>query len=192
MTSKLIGLTGGIGSGKSKVGAYLEAQGFPLYIADNAAKELMHKNEALKASIIALLGEKAYRQNQLNHSFIAERVFGNPALLQQLNALVHPAVAKDFSLWKAKQKSAYVIKEAAILFETGGAELCDIVLLITAPEPLRINRVMQRDGVEEKEVRNRMARQWPDEKKIPLAHKVIENIDWEKTQAELDAWIKKL
>ena len=83
MTSKLIGLTGGIGSGKSKVGAYLETQGFPLYIADNAAKELMHKNEELKASIIALLGEKAYRQNQLNRPFIAERVFDDPALLQQ-------------------------------------------------------------------------------------------------------------
>lgn len=192
MRAKLIGLTGGIGSGKSKVASYLETLGFPVYTADDAAKSLMQNDADLRTKIIALFGEKAYESTQLNRSFIAERVFKTPSLLAQLNALVHPAVAKDFALWREKQDAPYLIKEAAILFETGGAEKCDITLLITAPEKTRLLRVMQRDGVSETAVKERMARQWPDHKKIPLADIVIENISWTNTQKELDSWIKNL
>lgn len=192
MRTKIIGLTGGIGSGKSKVATYLESHGFPVYTADDTAKALMQNSTDLKKKIIALFGDKAYVDGQLNRSYIAERAFNDSRVLAQLNALVHPAVAKDFDQWKERQNVPYVIKEAAILFETGGAAQCDILLLITAPETLRLERVMQRDGIEKDAVKARMAKQWSDKKKIPLADKVIENITWKDTEDQLQTWIKNL
>lgn len=192
MSAKIIGLTGGIGSGKSRVASYLKTLDFPVYSADASAKTLMHTNANLKTQIIALFGEEAYGNGQLNRSLLAESAFKNPTVLAQLNALVHPVVAKDFLEWRAAQTTPYVVKEAAILFETGGAAQCDITLLITAPENTRLKRVMQRDGVTKNAVKERMARQWKDEEKILLADKVIENIEWETTKVQLDDWIKNL
>lgn len=185
MKPKVIGLTGGIGSGKSRVLSWFDAQGIPCYEADKRAKLLMNQNPDLQQAIIALFGQKAYRFGVLDRAYIGELVFKDSSLLAQLNALVHPAVAIDFDKWLEKQTSPYVIKEAAILFETGGYKNVDATLLITAPETLRINRVIDRDGVDTKAVKLRMQQQWEDEKKIPLADWVIENIDWEKTLHQL-------
>lgn len=176
---KLIGLTGGIGSGKSTVAAVFSAMLIPVYESDTRAKELMNQDPELKKGIIGLLGSEAYTpEGQLNRSRIASQVFNDPSLLQQLNSLVHPAVAKDVHAWMEKDviKSApYVIKESAILFEEHLTANLDAVILVIAPEALRIARVIHRDKVTEEQVRERMRHQWPDVQKIPLADYVIYN-----------------
>ncbi len=176
---KLIGLTGGIGSGKSTVAAVFSAMLIPVYESDTRAKELMNQDPELKKGIIGLLGPEAYTpEGQLNRSRIASQVFNDPSLLQQLNSLVHPAVAKDVHAWMEKDviKSApYVIKESAILFEEHLTANLDAVILVIAPEALRIARVIHRDKVTEEQVRERMRHQWPHVQKIPLADYVIYN-----------------
>ena len=144
---KIIGLTGGIGSGKSRVVSVFIALGVPCYIADQAAKKLMINNAMVKQQILDLFGEKAYDQNGLNRAYIGELVFKDPEKLKALNAIVHPAVAQDFSEWVSQQDCPYVIKEVAILFETGGYKAVDQSLLITAPNEVRLQRAMQRDQI---------------------------------------------
>ncbi|MDC7997852.1 dephospho-CoA kinase [Gilvibacter sediminis] len=181
-----IGLTGGIGSGKSTVAGFFEELGIPIYYADDRAKSLMVENQELIASIKALLGDQAYTDDgRLNRAYIASQVFSDAELLESLNALVHPAVGKDFSTWAQAQHSPYVIKEAAILFENGSYTRSDATILVTAPENIRLQRVMNRDGASEEAVRARMQHQWPDEQKIPLADYVIENIDLEATRKQV-------
>ena len=176
---KLIGLTGGIGSGKSTVAAVFSAMQIPVYESDARAKELMNHDPELIKGIIGLLGQEAYTPDgQLNRSRIASQVFTDPSLLQQLNSLVHPAVARDVHRWMEKEeiKSApYVIKESAILFEEHLTANLDAVILVIAPEALRINRVIDRDHVTEEQVRERIRHQWPDAQKIPLADYIIYN-----------------
>lgn len=182
---KIIGLTGGIGSGKSRVVGVFNALGVPCYIADQAAKRLMVDNATVKQQIIDLLGKKAYDQKELNRSYIGEVVFKDPQKLADLNAIVHPGVAKDFSIWLDQQDYPYVIKEVAILFETGGYKAVDQSLLITAPKEIRLKRAMNRDQSTQEEVLARMNNQWDDEQRLPLASHVIENIVWEDTEAEI-------
>ena len=182
---KIIGLTGGIGSGKSRVVSVFTALGVPCYIADLAAKRLMVDNATVKQQIIDLLGKKAYDQKELNRLYVGEVVFKNPQKLAALNAIVHPAVAKDFSIWLGLQDYPYVIKEVAILFETGGYKAVDQSLLITAPKEIRLKRAMNRDQSTQEEVLARMNNQWEDEQRLPLASHVIENIVWEDTEAEI-------
>lgn len=189
----IVGLTGGIGSGKSTVAGYFEKLGIPVYIADDRAKALMVTNAELKAGIIDLLGETAYMPDgRLNRAYIAGQVFNKASLLDSLNALVHPAVGKDFKRWTNQQQSPYVIKEAAILFENGNYKSADKNILVTAPEEVRIQRVMDRDGVPRASVLARMKHQWPDNEKIPLADYVIENIDLQQTQLQVNSLHEQL
>ncbi len=174
---KIVGITGGIGSGKTTIARFFHDEfGIPVYYADQEAKALMHTPELI-TSIKELLGEKAYKEEKLDRAYVASKVFEDSDLLNRLNAIVHPAVGKHFIEWAEKQNAPYVLKEAAILFENGNASDCDAVILVTAPEDLRIKRVVERDKTTVEAVKSRMDKQWSDAKKIPLADFVIENIE---------------
>lgn len=188
---KIVAITGGIGSGKSRIVRLFSTLGIPCYQADERAKALMNNDPVLKEKICAAFGDEAYQKGNLHREYLSKIVFNDPSQLANLNGIVHPAVANDFNQWVKEQKTAYVVKEVAILFETGGNKKADISLLVTAPEQLRIERVMQRDQCTQEEVERRMANQWSDKKKIPLADFVLQNIDWEKTQSEVNQLHKK-
>lgn len=191
--TKIIGLTGGIGSGKSTVANYIASKGIPVYIADDEAKRLMELDEA-KQKIQSLFSESIFNKDQtLNRKRIAELVFNNPSKLQELNAVVHPLVHQHFKNWvKEHENFSFVIKEVAILFETGGNKQCDKVILITAPEDLRIERACNRDNVDRETVLNRMKNQLPEAEKELLSDYVIHNIDLKQTFKEVDVILKKL
>lgn len=170
-----VGITGGIGSGKSYICRTLEAMGYPVFFSDEQAKLLLVEDlEAIQA-IKDLFGDRAYLNNQLNKSFLAEQIFSNPKLREEMNNVVHPLVRKRYSEWASNSDSPVVFNEAAILFETGSYKNFDYTILVTAPDDLRIKRTINRDGSSEEEIRSRMAAQWPDDKKIPLASFVIKN-----------------
>jgi len=179
----IVGLTGGIGSGKSTVAGFFKKLGVPVYIADEEAKKLMH-TPALIAQVTALFGQEAYTSGSLNRPYIADLVFNDGQLLQQLNAIVHPAVALHFEQWSQGQQAPYVIKEAAILFENQGYKECDFTILVTAPVATRIKRVIERDHTSEEKIFARMEQQWKDEKKIPMADFTIDNINLKKSEKE--------
>ncbi|AXT50112.1 dephospho-CoA kinase [Aquimarina sp. BL5] len=189
---KVIGLTGGIGSGKSTVAKMFAELGVPIYIADDEAKKLMNEDVGVKNHIIDLLGVNSYTEQELNRSFIADKVFNNKELLEKLNAIVHPAVATHFTKWKSKQKSEYVIKEAAILFENDSYRQCDYTILVTAPKEIRIERVLKRDNTTRLQVLARMKNQWEDSKKTPLADFVIINTNLEETWLQIKKIHNKL
>ena len=177
----IVGLTGGIGSGKTWVSSLFEDLGIPIYISDIEAKKIMHLNKEVKNSIIELFGDQAYEEGQLNRGLISKKVFNNKDLLNQLNAIVHPAVDSHFKNWYTNQKSPFVIKESAIIFEIGAEKKCDATILITAPKEIRIQRVQKRDSISVEAIELRMNNQWEDEKKEPLANYIIENINKEET-----------
>lgn len=171
-----VGVTGGIGSGKSTVCKIFRVLGIPVFDADSEAKLLMEKDEALVAKIKILFGEDAYTGKKLNRQWIAGRVFEDKSLLDKLNALVHPAVGKHFIRWAdAKKDANYIVKEAAILFESGAEKGLDYVVFVKAPEQVRMERIMKRDGVTKQQVMQRMQNQWPDDKKENLSDFVIVN-----------------
>jgi dephospho-CoA kinase len=172
---KIAGITGGIGSGKTSVCSVIKELGYPVYIADSAAKQLMQCDQNLIDAIKSNFGQSIYTNSKLNRTVLAEFVFNNSDRLNKLNSLVHPAVAKDFEEWSRVQKTKVVFKEAAILFETGGYKLLDQTILVHAPVEQRITRVMNRDKVTKESVLARMDNQWPDQKKIPLADYIIQN-----------------
>ena len=176
-----VGLTGGIGSGKTTI-ANLFALHFsiPIYIADTKAKELVANNKQLQQEIVALLGEEAFVEGRYNTSFVAQEVFSNKKKLDKLNAIIHPYVQQDFLQWKQSQQAPYVIKEAAILFESGSYRDCDFIIMVTAPLEERIKRVMLRDKIDRETVEKRIKNQWNDEKKIELSTFVIENREIDK------------
>ncbi len=188
----IVGLTGGIGSGKSKIVASFIELGVPCYIADDRAKQLMTTDLTIKNKIINTFGSESYVNDVLNRSYIANIVFKDSSKLSILNAITHPAVKKDFQQWLISQNSAYVIKEAAIIFESGQAAYYDKIILVTAPKKTRLERVKVRDNSSEKEIEDRMSKQWTDEKKIPLADYHIENIHWENTLNQIKAIHKEL
>lgn len=179
----IVGLTGGMGSGKTTVGKFFIELGIPIYNSDVSAKELMKSSKKVKKSIIKLLGKDAYKGKSLNKRYIAESVFNNRVLLKKLNAIVHPAVRKDFLKWIKKQDAPYVIQETALIFENDSERLYDKIVLVTAPLNLRLNRVMDRDGSTENEVAARLKNQLVDAEKIPLSDFVIENVELLKTKA---------
>ena len=170
-----VGLTGGIGSGKITVAEVFRQLGVSVYSSDDRAKALMSEDLILRTSLISLFGEQAFLNGVLNRSYIASKVFANSQLLDHLNALVHPVVERDFQAWCLSQKGCYIIKEAAILFESGANNGLDKVVLVEAPKELRINRVVKRDGCERADVIARIDKQWPDEKKKALSDDVIIN-----------------
>ena len=182
----VVGVTGGIGSGKTYVCSLFAEKGIPVYNTDIEAKKLMNTNASVKEAIGELLGSKSYTNGVLNRPYIAEKIFNNAALLKKMNAIVHPAVALDFEKWYEKQNADFVIKESAILFETGGYKKCDASILVTAPVSIRINRVIKRDNVSEEEVLMRIKNQWDDEEKIKLASYIIENIEKRNTILQVE------
>ena len=181
----IVGLTGGIGSGKTTIAGMFKNLGIPIYIADERAKSLMVNSKELKAQIQELLGEEAYNNKDLNRAHIAEKVFKNKNLLNDLNAIVHPAVRDDFKTWYKMQDAPYVIKEAAILFENGSYKECDYMILVTAPLLSRIKRVRKRDNITEAAVMDRINNQWGDARKISLADAVIENVNLTDVEARV-------
>ena len=182
-----VGLTGGIGSGKTTI-ANLFALHFsiPIYIADTKAKELVANNKQLQQEIVALLGEEAFVEGRYNTAFVAQEVFSNKDKLDKLNAVIHPYVQQDFLQWKQSQQAPYVIKEAAILFESGSYRDCDFIIMVTAPLEERIKRVMLRDKIDRETVEKRIKNQWNDEKKIDLSTFVIENRDIDKNLDKIE------
>ena len=176
----IVGLTGGIGSGKTTVAKLFEIMNCIIYNSDERAKEIYFKPQ-VKASVIELLGEQAYSSNNtLNKDYIAKAVFSNSELLQKLNAIIHPAVKQDFEEFVAKQNPTQIIlKETALLFEADIYKQVDFSILVTAPTELRIKRVKKRNSITEDEIKNRINAQWSDEQKIPLANFVIYNNDKE-------------
>ena len=189
---KIVGLTGGIGSGKSAVLSVFSSLGVPCYQSDSSAKKLMQQDPELINQIKALFRDDLYEGEKLNRGKLAEVVFADKSKLESLNAIVHPRVKEDFQLFLSQQNADYVIKEAAILFETEGAEDCDVTILVTAPEDLRIERVMKREKAKVEHIKSRMRHQWSDEKKIPMADYVINNIDWDKTLKKVEEIHQKL
>jgi dephospho-CoA kinase len=176
-TMKQIGLTGGIGCGKSYVAKLFRELGIPVYEADSAARRLQENDPQLIAAMKNLFGAEAYLENgKLNSKTIGAQVFADAEKMKQLNALVHPAVKTDFKNWiNAQHNVPFILKEAAILFESGTNEGLDAVIVVTAPENLRIRRVMARDKISEADVQKRMAAQWPEAEKIKRATFVIHN-----------------
>jgi dephospho-CoA kinase len=174
-----VGLTGGIGSGKSTVAHFFENIGIPVYFADPSAKRLMTENSDLKYNLIKTLGKEAYNTiGQLNTKYISSKIFNNPELLSQINTLVHPAVEKDFLDFAQQHANApYIIKEAAILIESGSYKQVDKIILVSAPETLRIKRVCKRDGIDASLVKERINKQWSDEQKQPYIDFQIHNDD---------------
>lgn len=180
-------LTGGIGSGKSTVLSMFAEFGVPTFSADDAAKYAMQNNAEMQSKIISLLGEKAYIDGKLNRPFIAEQVFADKQKLAALNAIVHPAAKAAYLQWRKQQTTPYTIYEFPLVFELGAADSFDRVLLVTAPEAVRVERVQKRDNTTEKAVQARMLNQWTDAQKIPLADIVIENTTIAKTQEKVQA-----
>ena len=170
-----VGITGGIGSGKTTIAEVFMQLDIPVYPSDLRAKELMSEDFKLRQAIVGLFGNEAYVSENLNRAFIASKVFSDQTLLQKLNELVHPAVKKDFDLWCSDQNAAYVLKEAAILIETGGYKAMDRMILVTAPSEIKIQRVQKRDTLTRDEILARMNRQWSDERKEEFADFVINN-----------------
>ena len=174
---KRIGLTGGIGSGKSTVARILIAMGYPVYFSDDRSKFLTDTHPAIRQGLAELIGNHIYKGNQLDRSALALAIFSNDELRVKVNQLIHPTVRLDFDGWVDEQNHEIVFNEAAILFETGAAGRFDAMVLVTAPEELRISRVMQRDQCTREEVVNRINHQWTDEQKAKLADAVIVNDD---------------
>ncbi|WP_265428560.1 dephospho-CoA kinase [Chryseobacterium sp. YIM B08800] len=173
---KIIGLTGGIGSGKTTVAKFIEDFGFPVYYSDDRAKDIVNDNDDLKAKIKELLGDESYDENGLyNRKFVAEKVFNNKDLLQSLNEIIHPAVRLDFEDWVKKQTKYLIFKETALLFELKLNKQCYQSVLVTAEDNIRIKRVMDRDGKTYREVQSVMEKQMPEKEKIKLADCIIYN-----------------
>lgn len=170
-----IGLTGGIGSGKSTIAKVFETLGIPVYYADDASKKLMNEDKELKKQIIRHFGDASYTDNQLNRSYIASVVFADKTKLELLNSLVHPATIRDAKRWMNEQNTPYAIKEAALIFESGSAEGLDYIIGVFAPQALRIKRTMDRDNVTREAVINRMQNQVDEAMKMRLCDFVIYN-----------------
>lgn len=170
-----IGLTGGIGSGKSTVAKVFELLQVPVYYADEASKRLYHTDKVLMADLKKHFGEDVYTNDQLNRSRLAEIVFNDPQKLELLNSLVHPPTLRDAEEWMLSQTAPYIIKEAALLFESGSVAGLDYVIGVKAPQHIRMKRVMDRDGVKREQVLSRMDKQLDEEIKMRLCDFIIDN-----------------
>jgi dephospho-CoA kinase len=191
--TKIIGLTGGIGTGKTTVAKYFASKGVPVYIADEAAKEIMNTKEVVQ-QVQTLFSENVILENgQLNRNYIRELVFTDKDKLTQLNSIIHPKVTLDFENWLKQHKEApFIIKEVAILFEIKGQNYCDATILVTAPLETRMQRVLERDKTSKEIILKIIENQLPEEEKIRLATYVIVNENLEKTYQLIDILIKKL
>ena len=169
------GITGGIGSGKSTAAKFFEELGIPVYNSDTRAKTIQNENSEVKVKIIAAFGEEAYDENGLNKAYLSKQVFQNNEKLKLLNSIVHPAVFQDFENWKKAQKSDIVMKEAAILIESGSYKDCDVVISVVVDIETRIARTIERDGLSREEIRARINNQISDEERIAKSDFIIDN-----------------
>ena len=188
----LVGLTGGIGSGKSTVAEMFRDLDVPVYDSDLEAKQLMVTSMEMRQSILDLFGDEAYKGESLNRKYIADQVFKNTELLKKLNGIVHPAVRKHFLEWMEQQSAPYVIQETALIFENGVQDQYDATILVTAPLNVRLERVMKRDNATEQAVMDRMKNQMDDNQKIDLAQFCIENVDLDTTREKVNQLHHKL
>ena len=172
-----VGITGGIGSGKSTITRIFSSLGVPVYFADDAAKRLMNEDPDIQFQLIKAFGVDTYIEGVLNRKYLSSIVFNDPSKLELLNSIVHPVTIHDAAVWMSKQTTPYVIKEAALIFESGSQDMLDHVIGVYAPESLRIFRVMKRDGVSRNEVKARMRKQIEETVKMRLCDTVILNDD---------------
>ena len=186
-----IGLSGGIGSGKSTVAGILAKMGYPVFYSDQEAKRLYDENPVLQKQLVDLFGPAIYRDGQLNKAFLAQQLFSSAELKAQVTALVHPLVRKAFEVWAQQQASDLVFNEAAILFETGAYKDFDATVLVTARIETRIERVQKRDLISREAVLQRIANQWPDSKKMNLTPYIITN-DGQPLLQQIEDVISKL
>ena len=190
--TKIIGLTGGIGSGKTTIANYFQSFGIPVYIADDEARKIMQTSEIIEA-IKKAFGNSIFENELLSREKLAEIVFNTPEKLKELNKIVHPAVKRHFDQWLLQHAAApYVIYEAAILFESGGYKNCDLIITITAPVEARIQRVVERDKTTRELVLKRIKTQWTDEQRISKSDFVIENTSIEAAKLEIVKILKFL
>lgn len=189
---KIIGLTGGIGSGKTTIANYLVSLGYPVYIADDAGRKVMQKQEIIDA-IKEKFGLEIFENNLLNRAKLAKIVFDNPEQLKKLNAIVHPAVKEDFKNWLTRHlESPLVFYESAILFESGSYTDFDVIITVIAPLEKRIARVLERDNSNREQVLNRINAQWTDEQRISKSDFVIENLNIDLAKQKIDEFLKIL
>ncbi len=189
---KKIGLTGGIGSGKTMVAKIFETLGISVYYADDKAKFLMNHDPELKEKLISQFGEALYKNGELDRPFLASIVFNDPLKLEQLNSMIHPVTIRDAEQWMRNQDAPYTIKEAAILFESGAAEHLDYVIGVSAPAHIRMKRVMDRDGLTAEEIRKRMEKQISESMKMKLCDFIILNDEAELVIPQVIELHKKL
>jgi dephospho-CoA kinase len=172
---KRIGITGGIGAGKSIVSKIIESMGFPVFNSDDEAKKIINSHPAVKAELIALFGNSIYSNDELNRPKLAKLIFNDPSLREKVNEIIHPRVRLEFDRFVSGSSSQLIFNEAAILFETGAYKQFDDTVLITSPIELRIERLIARDNSSREEIEARMKAQWSDDQKQQLADYVIIN-----------------
>lgn len=187
-----VGITGGIGSGKSTVCAILAEFGVAVYDSDSRAKRLMNEDNTLRERLVERFGSEVYCAEGLNRRYLAERVFGNPEELKALNAIVHPAVMDDFDRWALEQEGSYVVLESAILFEASLDRRVDVSVAVMAPEELRIERAMQRDGAQREQIVARMNNQISDQERVERAKYTIVNIDIDNLRSDVEQLHRRL
>ncbi len=190
--TKIIGLTGGIGSGKSTVARYIESKGISIYIADDEARKLTDTIEVTNA-IVSAFGNSILENGIVNRKALSQIVFNNAKNLQILNSIIHPAVALHFADWlKKHSEEEFIVKEAAILFESGSYKNCFKIITVEAPEEIRIQRVMKRDSVSEEAVKARMCNQWTDQMRAEKSDFVVVNMDLDAMKLQVDQILKNL
>lgn len=173
---KIIGITGGMGSGKTTVAKIIESMGYPVYFSDDRAKQMYFLPD-VKDKVITILGKDAYIEDkELNKQYVSEKIFSDKSLLQEINQLIHTAVKKDFEQFKTEYKNApFIFKESALLFEANIHKECDGIILVTAPENIRIERIKKRDHLSEQEIKKRLSVQMSEEEKIKYSNFIIQN-----------------
>ncbi len=183
--SKVIGLTGGIGAGKSYIASLFEQKGMPVYDSDSEAKKLMNQPKVMQ-QLQQIFGNEVIENNSVNRKKLASIVFNQPEKLKMLNQLIHPLVKQHFEDWKSKQTTPFVLKESAILFESGADASCDFIVTVEASTEVRIQRVVQRDGVSPEEVLARIQNQWTSEQRVAKSHFVIDNAKKQNTEIQVN------
>lgn len=187
-----VGITGGIGAGKSLICSVLERMGYPVFYSDFEAKKIISSNLQVKLELIELFGEHIYKNDQLDRPLLASLLFSDTSLLGKMNAIIHPKVREEFENWSALQDSPLVFNEAAILFETGSYKNFDATILVTAPLEVRLNRVINRDNSTKEEVQKRIDNQWTDEQKAVLATYIIQNDGVQSVLNQIDNVLNEL
>lgn len=187
-----VGLTGGIGSGKSKVAELLRDKGIAVYDSDTRTKELMANNTAIREALIETFGTECYTSEGLNRPWLAQRVFSNAEELKRLNAIVHPAVMRDFAAWASEQSGEYVVMESAILLEASLESHVDVVVAVMAPKELRLERAMRRDGATREQIEARMENQITDEERTERSKYAIVNIALDDLEEDVEQLHRRL